>query len=201
MLVLALGGKNVQVDSGAAEHQGYGFRERIAEQLTEGGVLTQDLDLLRSTAREMLVQVLSCRDNRSQSGMSARYAGMAIGADDCLPNMATEEFLSCLSKAAMESTGSANDVAPRNTGKQTRAAMIAKVGDGRFVHPAALFPPTAKELQARRKPSSLIAAEDEEDLDVDPDAADPDSAGPPSEAEGDMPLPGRGDQAEHRAAA
>lgn len=205
MLVLALGGRNVQVHSGA-EARGYGYRERIAEQLTEGGVLTQDLDLLRSTAREMLVQVLSCRDNQSQSGMGARYAGMAIDANDCLPNMATEEFLSCLSKAAMERTGSANDVAARNTGKQTRAAMIAKIGDGRFVHPAALFPPNAVELQARRKPSSLIVTEDEEDPDLDPGAEDPDGADLSGEVEdgpdaADMPLLGHGDLVEHQAAA
>ena len=61
----------------------------------------------------------------------------------------------------MQATASANGVAPRNTGKETRAAMIAQVGPGRFVHPAALFPPTAQELLARRKPSSLVAGEDE----------------------------------------
>ena len=167
LLVLGFGGRNVQVHSGA-ECRGYGWRERIAEKLTEGGVLTQDLDVLRTAAREMLVEVLSCRENNSQSGMGARHAGVAIGADGYLPNMATSEFLGCLSKQAMQGTASANGVAPRNTGKETRAAMIAQVGQGRFVHPAALFPPTAKELQARRKPSSLVASEDEE-LDDEPD--------------------------------
>ena len=203
MLVLALGARNVQVESGA-DVRGYGYRERIAEQLIQGGVLTQDLDLLRSTAREMLVQVLSCRDNRSQSGMGARHAGVAIGADACLPNMGTEAFLSCLSKSAMESTGSANNVAPRNTGKQTRAAMIAHVGSGKFVHPAALFPPTAKELQARRAPSSLIVSEVRDGPEAD--AADQDGADLPDEAEdasdaNPMHLPEHGDVAEHQAAA
>lgn len=200
LLVLGLGGRNVQVHSGA-ERKGYGWRERIAERLTEGGVLTQDLDLLRRAAREMLVEVLSCRENNSQSGMGARHAGTAIGADGYLPNMATSEFLSCLSKQAMQGTASANGVAPRNTGKETRAAMIAQVGQGRFVHPAALFPPTAKELQARRKPSSLVASKDEE-LDGDPgsfkaseDGTDSDdAAGFDSEddeaSENELPSPG-----------
>jgi len=156
LLVLGLGGCNVQVHSGAAS-KGYGWRERIAETLTEGGVLTQDLAVLRTAAREMLVEVLSCRVNMSQSGMGARHADAAIGADLYLPNMATPEFLSCLSKQAMQRTASANGVAPRNTGKETRAAVIAQVGTGSFVHPAALFPPTAKELEARRHPASLIA--------------------------------------------
>ncbi len=31
-----------------------------------------------------------------------------------------------------------------------------------FVHPAALFPPTAKELEARRHPASLVTSEGDE---------------------------------------
>ncbi len=210
LLVLALGGRNVQVHSGAPT-QGFGQRERIAEQLTEGGALTQDLELLRTTARGMLVQVLSCRDNMSQSGMVARHAGTAVGADVYLPNMATQEFLSCLSKQAMESTASANKVLPRNTGKETRAALIAHVGEGSFVHPTALFAPTGKELEARRSPSSLIDDGDE-DLGDDPQVSgqDADDTGvgvagsEPDDDEtngGDMPPPGAGDAVEHRAAA
>ena len=161
LLVLGLGGRNVQVHSGAAS-KGYGWRERIAETLTEGGVLTQDLAVLRTAAREMLVEVLSCRVNMSQSGMGARHAGAAISADLYLPSMATPEFLACLSKQAMQRTASANGVAPRNTGKETRAALIAHIGTGSFVHPAALFPPTAKEVEARRHPASLVPSEGDE---------------------------------------
>ena len=158
LLVLGLGAQNVQVRSGA-DRKEYGWREGIAGRLTEGGVLTQDLGVLRSAAREMLVEVLSCRTDMSQSGMNARYAGAAIGADALLPNMATGDFLKCLSRQAMERTASANGVAPRNTGKETRAAMVAHCGSGTFVHPAALFPPTAEELRSRRHRGSLIAAE------------------------------------------
>ena len=179
--------QNVQVSSGAAIRD-YGWRERIAEKLTEGGVLTQDLDLLRVTAREMLVGVLSCRDNMSRSGMGARYAGTMIGADGYLPNMATTEFLSCLSRQAMERTASAEGVAPRRTGKETRAAMIAQVGQGRFIHPAALFPPTAAELQARRHPKRLIET-GYGDKDADPQA-DPDEPGAEGEVEHSDDMPG-----------
>ncbi len=156
----------------------------------------------------MLVQVLSCRENMSKSGMAARYAGAVIGADLYLPNMATQEFLSCLSKQAMESAASANRVAPRNTGKQTRAALIEHVGAGSFVHPAALFPPTARELEVRRSPASLIDGEDkdpEADLQAageDENSADAAGLDPDDEAgESDMPPPGIGNAAEHRAAA
>ncbi len=215
LLVLGLGGQNVQVHSGA-ERKGYGWRERIAERLTEGGVLTQDLEVLRAAAREMLVEVLSCRENMSRSGMGARHAGMAIDADAYLPNMATSEFLSCLSKQAMQGTASANGVAPRNTGKETRAAMIAQVGQGRFIHPAALFPPTAAELQARRHPGSLVEDEDldgeldrpmasEGGSDAPEDGDDEggqDAAGfdPEDDEPGDMPA-GATEPAEHQPAA
>ena len=129
----------------------------------------------------MLVEVLSCRVGMSQSGMAARYAGAAIGAVALLPDMATTDFLKCLSKQAMERTASANNVAPRNTGKETRAAMIAHCAGKTFVHPAALFPPTAQELQARRHRGSLIVAEQPDgdsarDGDLTPDGADLDGA-------------------------
>ncbi len=183
LLVLGLGGRNVQVHSGAAS-KGYGWRERIAETLTEGGILTQDLAVLRTAAREMLVEVLSCRVNMSQSGMGARHAGAAIGADLYLPNMATPEFLSCLSKQAMQRTASANRMAPRNTGKETRAAMIAHIGTGSFVHPAALFPPTAKELEACRDPASLVPSESDEPENLVP-GADENDAGDDDAADGE----------------
>jgi ParB family chromosome partitioning protein len=189
LLVLGLGAQNVQVRSGA-EMRGYGWREGIAGRLTEGGVLTQDLGVLRAAAREMLVEVLSCRTDMSQSGMNARYAGAAIGADALMPNMATTDFLKCLSKQAMERTASANGVAPRNTGKETRAAMVAHCGGGTFVHPAALFPPTAQELQARRHRGSLIVAEqpngDAKDEDEALDSGDAEGTG----AENDVPPNG-----------
>jgi ParB family chromosome partitioning protein len=189
LLVLGLGAQNVQVRSGA-EMRGYGWREGIAGRLTEGGVLTQDLGVLRATAREMLIEVLSCRTDMSQSGMNARYAGAAIGADALLPNMATTDFLKCLSKQAMERTASANGVAPRNTGKETRAAMVAHCGGGTFVHPAALFPPTAQEMRSRRHRGSLSAAEQPEgnakgEGDLAPDGGDLDGADAEGSGTGD----------------
>ena len=202
LLVLALGGRNVQVDSGAGQ-KGTGWRARVAEKLIEGGVLTQDMDLLRATAREMLVEVLSCRDNKSQSGMGARHAGAAIGADGYLPSMATQEFLSCLSKQAMERVASNNGVLPRNTGKETRAAMIQHVGAGMFVHPAALFPPTVEELAGCRRPDSL-PEDDGEDLDdeLDGPAASSDAGhSKTDEPDGsEMPPPGFSEMADRQAA-
>lgn len=158
MLVLALSGNNVEVRSGVANRGmgGVGNRARIAETLTEGGVLTRDPDALRHAAREMLVEVLSCRVNHSASGMAARYAGSAIDADTFLPTMATEEFLPCLSKAALERAANAQGVPPGQRAKDTRAALIEWFQGGRFVYPEARFAPSDAELLARRDPGTLM---------------------------------------------
>ena len=146
MLILAFGGDNVSVDSGS-DLRG-DDRQAICRTLTEGGVLTADRDLLRQAARKMLIGVLSCRENRSQSGPFARIAGEAIGASLRLPNMATEEFLSCLSRGALETVARAESVNIAPRAKDTRARMVTRFTDGTFVYPGALFRLTPEELEA-----------------------------------------------------
>jgi ParB family transcriptional regulator, chromosome partitioning protein len=146
MLILAFGGDNVAVDSGSDLH-GDG-RQAICRTLTEGGVLTADRDLLRQAARKMLTGVLSCRENRSRSGVFARIAGEAIGASQRLPNMATTEFLSCLSRGALETAARAEDVTVAPKVVHTRERMIMRFKDGTFVYPGALFRLTPEELAA-----------------------------------------------------
>jgi ParB family chromosome partitioning protein len=72
LLIIAFRCDNVSVDSGA--DLGGDDPDAICRALTEGGVLTTDLDLLRQVARRMLVGVLSCREDRSQSGPFAWFA-------------------------------------------------------------------------------------------------------------------------------
>jgi hypothetical protein len=146
MLILAFGGDNVTVDSGS-DLRG-DDRKAICRTLTEGGVLTADRDLLRQAARKMLIGVLSCRENRSQSGPFARIAGEAIGASLRLPNMATEEFLSCLSRGALESVARTESVNIAPRAKDTRARMVTRFKDCTFVYPGALFRLTPEELAA-----------------------------------------------------
>jgi hypothetical protein len=99
--VLAFVGQNVSISSGNAN--GYARIGRHAARLIgEDGKLAFDRDTLQQVARATLIDVLSCRENRSDSGVAARIAGEAIGADMFLPNMATEDFLSCLSSTAIE---------------------------------------------------------------------------------------------------
>jgi ParB family transcriptional regulator, chromosome partitioning protein len=146
MLILAFGGDNVSVDSGS-DLRG-DDRRAICRGITEGGVLTADLDQLRQAARRMLTGVLSCRENRSRSGAVARIAGEAIGASILLPNMATEVFLPCLSRGALETAARAEgvNIAPR--AKETRERMVTRFKDGTFVYPGALFRLTPEELAA-----------------------------------------------------
>jgi ParB family transcriptional regulator, chromosome partitioning protein len=182
LLILAFGCDNVSVDSGS-DLRG-DDREAICRAVTEGGVLTTDLDLLRQSARRMLVGVLSCRENRSQSGPFARIAGEAIGASLRLPSMATEEFLSCLSRGALENVATAEgvNIAPR--AKDTRARMVTRFKDSTFVYPGALFRLTAEEQEAaaghRRQgaaagwvsPETTDDGEGGEDNGTEPEAGD-----------------------------
>lgn len=142
LLVLAIAANNVTAASGRTS--GYGACAKQARRLiAEDGTLAYDRDTLRVVAREVLSDVLSCRENRSNSGVVARVAGAAVGADEFLPNLATEEFLSCLSRTALEAALQGTSVLPRPRVRDTRAALVAHFADGRFVHPAALFAPQA----------------------------------------------------------
>ncbi|AEI04537.1 putative ParB-like nuclease (plasmid) [Afipia carboxidovorans OM5] len=168
LLVLAFAGGNVSVASG--RNSDHGIRAQQARRLIgDDGSLAYDRETLQQVAREVLTDVLSCRENRSNSGVVARVAGSAIGADEFLPNLATEEFLSCLSRGALEASLKGTPVLPRQRVKDTRAALVAHYADGRFVYPAALFAPTAE----------IVAewAEDNAFVDEDDDAADDIDAG------------------------
>lgn len=152
LLVLALAGKNVSVQSGA--DMSPFDRERIAATITEGGVLTSDFGLIRTAARNMLVAALSCRDNMTNSGPGARIAGEAIGASLYLPTMATDEFLSCLSRQALEKAATTEGVRAEVRVRDTRARFIERFTDTRYVYPGALFQVTAEEITAAAAASS-----------------------------------------------
>jgi ParB family chromosome partitioning protein len=66
--------------------------------------------------------------------------------------MATEEFLSCLSRGALEKAARAEGVRVEPRARDTRQRMVTRFKDGTFVHPAALFRVTPEELAAARAP-------------------------------------------------
>jgi len=148
LLVLAFAGRNISIASGAASNV-YGFArmERHAVRLIgEDGKLGFDHETLQQVARAVLIDALSCRENRSDSGIVARIAGDAIGADGFLPNMGTDEFLSCLSRQALEGSCRDTSVLPRQRVKDTRAALVEHFKERSFVHPAARFLPDKAKL-------------------------------------------------------
>lgn len=170
LLVLALAGQNVSIRTAhGGESPHHSERGAVAANITEGGVLTGDAGALRTAARAMLRETLSCRVGYGSSGMVARYAGIAVEADRYLPTTATEDFLSNLSKPAIEATARAVNVLPRNTGKATRAAIVEHLTGSTFHHPLAVFALTDDERRQDAERRADLAAEDDEDVDPDGD--------------------------------
>ena len=136
LLILALNARNVSIQTHGS---GHATRTKLVQSITEGGRLSNDVERLRVVARQTLANVLSCSLGHGDSGLPSRIAGDAIGADAHLSNMATEEFLTCLSKTAIERVGSSLNVLPRQRVKDTRAAVVAEAAGSTYIHPAALF--------------------------------------------------------------
>jgi len=141
---------NVTVASGSSDNP-YGHAKcgpHAARLIGEDSKLSFDRETLVQAARSVLIEVLSLRRNRSDSGLIARIAGDAIGADEFLPNMATEDFLSCLSRAALEATAETAGVPGRIKVKDTRAALVEHFAEDKLVHPAALLAPSTDDVRS-----------------------------------------------------
>ncbi|MEZ0213207.1 MAG: ParB/RepB/Spo0J family partition protein [Xanthobacteraceae bacterium] len=171
LLVLAFAGQNVRVDSGASGEFRWGrrFGRHAAGLFDQEGRLAFDSDMLRIAVRSVLIDVLSCRENATKSGILALVAGDVIGADGFLPNMGTEEFLSCLSRTALEAACRDTPVLPRPRVKDTRAELVKHFSDGRFVHQVALFAPSTDNVVAWAERSSSA---DPDELDETSEASD-----------------------------
>jgi ParB family chromosome partitioning protein len=166
LLILAFAGQNVSVTTGSGGfYYGHSRLAKHAAVLFDAdGKLVFDMDTLRIAARAMLSDVLSCRENATNSGVVARVAGATIGADTFLPNMGTDDFLSSLSRPALEASCKDTPVLPRQRVKDTRAALVEHFKEGHFVHPAALFAPNPAKL-ADWLTSGASAADDADDSD------------------------------------
>ncbi|QSY98033.1 ParB/RepB/Spo0J family partition protein (plasmid) [Rhizobium bangladeshense] len=182
LLILGFAGTNVTIASGSSDNP-YGHangRKHAAKLIREDGKVSFDRDLLQRVARALLIDVMSCRRNRSDSGLAARIAGEVIGADQFLVNTATEEFLSCLSRNALEAVAGEASVPLGSKVKETRATLVAHFADDRFVHPAALIAPSPEEVRsfaaAFAKAEAGALSEDGDEINArsepDPDEAD-----------------------------
>lgn len=175
LLVLAFAGMNVSVTSGASDASPYGSARlggHAARLFNAEGAFAFDMDTLRIAVRSLLIDVLSCRSGRSKSGIVALVAGDAVGADGFLANMGTEEFLSCLSRPALEASCKDTSVLPRQKVKDTRAALVEHFAEGRFVHAAALFEPNAIKLANWLKDNEPVAEDHDEGDDDQVDHVD-----------------------------
>ncbi len=168
LLILAFAGQNVSVTTGSGGvYYGHNRLAKNAAVLFDAdGKLAFDMDTLRVAARTMLVDVFSCRENATNSGIVARIAGEMIGADAFLPNMGTEDFLSCLSRPALEGSCKDTPVLPRQRVKDTRAALVEHYKEGHFVHPSALCAPDPAKLSDWLSSRAATADEDEAAEDI-----------------------------------
>ncbi len=161
LLVLALAADNVSIRT----HE-YAPIQSIVSVIVEGGKLTSDTALIQTTAIKVLQSMLSCRLAYGVgSGLAARIVGEAIGADADMPHMGTEEFLACLSRAALEAEASRHRVLPRGRVKDTRAALIEQVRETGLVLPAAHFALTEQECSDFAMKGSRYAYDGENDDD------------------------------------
>ncbi|MGB3391123.1 MAG: ParB N-terminal domain-containing protein, partial [Pseudaminobacter sp.] len=186
LLVLAFAGNNVTVASGTRDCSYFGaasLGEHAVPLFNANNELEYDMDTLRIAARSMLIDVLSCRENKSNSGIVARVAGNAICADSWLPNMGTEDFLSCLSRTALEAACKDTSVLPRPRVKDTRAALVEHFKEGLYVHASALFAPDEKKLSDWLATNAPVSEEDDESESASEPADAPEE---PAEVESDF---------------
>ena len=162
LLVLAFAGQNVRVDSASGRSGSFGnaIAAHAASLVDDNGTLAFDRETLRIAVRSVLIEVLSCRRNMSNSGIVSRIAGDVVGADSFLPNMGTEDFLSCLSRQALETACAETSVLPRNKVRETRAALVEHFTGERFVHASALFAPEANELADWKARNAIVESDD-----------------------------------------
>lgn len=186
LLVIAFAGQNVRVDSGSGNTGS--FRSQIAPHaanlVDETGNLAFDKDTLRVAVRSVLIEVLSCRRNMSNSGIVSRIAGAVVGADSFLPNMGTEDFLLCLSRQALEAACANTSVLPRNKVRDTRAALVEHFRQERFVHGSALFAPDVNELADWKAHNEIVEDEYTRDADGSVDELDEGDIDPDAVSEG-----------------
>lgn len=150
LLILAFAGINVSVASGSSDNP-YGHadcKKHAARLISEDGKLDADRETLQQVARAVLIDTMSLRRNRSDSGIAARIAGEAIGADAFLPNMGTKDFLSCLSRQALEQVADGVGVAGRIKVKDTRKALVEHFAGERLIYPVAGLAPSTEEVKA-----------------------------------------------------
>ncbi|MBB2157914.1 ParB/RepB/Spo0J family partition protein [Gluconacetobacter diazotrophicus] len=204
-LLLAFTGGNVSVQGDpTGGYRKTSARKAAVTALFPEGLLVREPDLLRGHAIAVLKSVANCDVSlHSGSGISAQLLGVLFDADAQMPNMAFEAFLKTFSKPGITKAIEAEGLAAQSTGKQMRAALIAHVGETRWLPPAAGFAQAVdawKEALADDASAAAMRASDDDEEDAgDEDCEDaaealPNAAGPETAAEtgeqDDQPMAG-----------
>jgi len=141
-LLLTMMGDNVKING---DMSGDGWRKPTAckvagAALFPDGLLVREPALLREHALAVMKSAANCGVSmHSGSGLPARVLGLLFDADRHMPNMAFEDFLKTFSKPGLTKAVQAEGLQPKGTGKDMRAALMAQVGEGRWVPDAAGF--------------------------------------------------------------
>ncbi len=180
-LLLALNANNVHIYGCESSSPQENAVKTAMEALFPEGELVRDEALIRRHALESLGGFMNCEVSmHSGSGMAAELLGCLFDADTHMPSMADEDFLKTYSKPGITKAVQAHGLAPLNTGKEMRAALLHAVGDGHWVPEAAGFAQAigvwseeVRNRQARRAKWAALTddleAEDEDGL----ECADP----------------------------
>lgn len=162
LLVLAFSALNVSVTAPATgNHYSRNGRGEIAAGLIEDGTLTVNTLTIVQAGRAMLAEVLSCRADASRSGAAATIAGLVLGADEHLPNLATAEFLGCMSRAEIEAAAQAANLPVKAKLKDTRDSLVAHYAEERFLPALAHFQLTEQEKTRLAEERAGEVVEDE----------------------------------------
>ncbi|OAG71953.1 plasmid partitioning protein [Gluconobacter japonicus] len=143
----------------------------LREALGEVAETADPWELIRRHAVTVLQSILNCDVSmHSGSGLPAQLVGVLFGADQKMPSMAFESFLKCYSKPGITKAVQAEGLAPQNTGKEMRAALMNHVGEGHWLPEVASFAQAQdvwaqKQKKKQAKIRELESVVDDEDLD------------------------------------
>ena len=180
--LLALSADNVNIH-GDNTYDPYGAaseRDRAVASVFPEGVLVRDPAVLRNAALEVLCSFMNCEVSmHSGSGLPAQILGVLFNADAHMPTMAFEDFLKTYSKPGITKAVQAEGLEEKPTGKAMREALMAHVGEKRWVPEPATFAAgipawkaKIKKQAARAAARAQLDAQTEEDDEIDDQSSD-----------------------------
>ncbi|GCD60720.1 chromosome partitioning nuclease protein ParB [Acetobacter pasteurianus NBRC 3280] len=180
--LLALSADNVNIH-GDNTYDPYGAaseRDRAVASVFPEGVLVRDPAVLRNAALEVLCSFMNCEVSmHSGSGLPAQILGVLFNADAHMPTMAFEDFLKTYSKPGITKAVQAEGLEEKPTGKAMREALMAHVGEKRWVPEPATFATgipawkaKIKKQAARAAARAQLDAQTEEDDEIDDQSSD-----------------------------